>query len=128
MLAANVGVIAFEGWIEVIFNLPGNDEPNHSIKVPFLVSRKKLLRSILGFNEIQIKSLKGQCKLSQMKLRQWCIRAKKKTDGDLEIPVKIGSNDIVVQAGQMAHLKLLVPSSFNRSLAFFEVGAEEGQT
>lgn len=52
VVAANGGVIPYDGWIEVIVNLPGNGNPNHSIKVPFLVIRNKLLHPRLGFNVI----------------------------------------------------------------------------
>lgn len=37
----------------MIVSLPGNDNPNHSIKVPFLVCRNELLRPLLSFNVIQ---------------------------------------------------------------------------
>lgn len=42
-----------DGWMEGIVNLLGNNDPNHSNKVPFLVNRSKLLRPLLGFNVIQ---------------------------------------------------------------------------
>lgn len=53
VFAANREAIPYDGWLEVIVNLPGNDDPNYSIKVPFLVSQVDLLRPLLGFNVIQ---------------------------------------------------------------------------
>lgn len=55
------------------------------------------------------------------------ISAGKETDGGEQVPVKVGSNDIFVQPGQVAHLKFPAPSSFNHSLALFEVGADNLQ-
>lgn len=86
LLAATGEVIPYDGWIEVIVNLPGNDNPNHSIKVPFLVSCNELLRPLLGFNVIQeiilrqgdetdflpsATFLEGPCKLRPTKSRLW---------------------------------------------------------
>lgn len=53
VLAANGGIIPYDGWVEVIVNLPGNNNPNYSIKVLFLVSPNELLRLLLGFTVIQ---------------------------------------------------------------------------
>lgn len=53
VFAANGEVIPYDGWMEVIVNLPGNDDPNYAIKVPFLVSQVDLQRPLLGFNVIQ---------------------------------------------------------------------------
>lgn len=53
VFAANGGAIPYDGWVEVTVNLPGNDDPNLSIKVLLLVSRADLLRTLLGFNVIQ---------------------------------------------------------------------------
>lgn len=135
VLAANGGAIPFDGWIEVIVNLPGNDNPNHSIKVPFLVCRNKLLRPLLGFNVIQeiilsqgeeTEALPVICNLlkeamqietNEVEAVVNLICAGKATDWCEQVPVKVGSHDIVVQPGQVARLKFPVPSSFNHSLA-----------
>lgn len=53
LTAANGGQIPYEGWVELIFNLPDNDDPNLAVRVPFLVSRVGLVRPVLGFNVIQ---------------------------------------------------------------------------
>lgn len=53
LTAANGEPIPYDGWMELTFNLPGNDDPNLAIRVPFLVSCVNLPRLILGFNVIQ---------------------------------------------------------------------------
>lgn len=53
LFAANGEAIPYDEWVEVIVNLLGNDDPDYSIKVPFLVSQVKRVRPLLGFNVIQ---------------------------------------------------------------------------
>lgn len=52
LTAANGKPIPYDGWMELTFNLPGNDDPNLAIRVPFLVSCVNLPRPILGVNLI----------------------------------------------------------------------------
>lgn len=145
VLAANGEVIPYDGWIEVIVNVPGNDSPNHSIKDPFLVICNELLHPLLGFNVIQeiilsqgdeTEALPAICNLlrgamqietNEVEAVVNFIRAGRETDWCEQVPVKVGSRDIVVQPGQMAHPKFPVPTSFNHSLALFEVSADNLQ-
>lgn len=53
LTAANVEPIPYDGWVELTFNLPGNDDPNLIIRVPCLVSSVSLVRPIVGFNVIR---------------------------------------------------------------------------
>lgn len=53
LTAANGEPIPYEGWVELTFNLPGNEDPNLAIRVPFLISHVSLVRPILGFSMIQ---------------------------------------------------------------------------
>lgn len=46
--------IPYDGWVETVVNLQGNDDPDVSIHVPFLVSRIELERPLIGFNVIQV--------------------------------------------------------------------------
>lgn len=46
--------VPYDGWVEVVVNLQGNDDPDLSICVPFLVSRVKLGRPVVGVNVIQV--------------------------------------------------------------------------
>lgn len=43
LTAANGEPIPYDRWVELTFNLPGNDDPNLAIRVPFLVSSVNLL-------------------------------------------------------------------------------------
>lgn len=52
LTAANGEPIPYDGWMDLTFNLPGNDDPNLAIRVPFLVSCVNLPRPILGVNLI----------------------------------------------------------------------------
>lgn len=51
ILAANGEVIPYDGWMEVIVNLPGNAEQLHQSS--FLMSRSELPHPLLGLNVIQ---------------------------------------------------------------------------
>lgn len=51
--AVNGDIIPFDGWTVITVNLPGNDDPNMSIPVPFLVSHLQIERPLLGFNVIE---------------------------------------------------------------------------
>lgn len=51
--AVNGDPLPFEGWMELTVNLPGNDDPNLTMKVPFLVGKMSLERPLLGFNVIE---------------------------------------------------------------------------
>ncbi|XP_056131302.1 embryonic polyadenylate-binding protein-like [Lampris incognitus] len=57
--------VPYDRWVEVVLNLQGNYDPDLSIRVPFLVSRLKLDRPLVGFKVIQelIKSNESRPKL-----------------------------------------------------------------
>lgn len=46
-------LIPFEGWVVIILNLPGNEDPNLSINVPFLVSPIPLEMQLISFNVVE---------------------------------------------------------------------------
>ena len=60
--------VPYDGWVEVVVNLEGNNDPDLSIRVPFLVSRLKIGRPIVGFNVIHkfIKDNGGNYKLIEL--------------------------------------------------------------
>lgn len=123
VFAANGEAIPYDGWVEVVVNLPGNDDPNFSIKVPFLVSQVEQLRPLLGFNVIQeiilgqgnetellpviCNLLKGAMQIETEKAEAVVnfIQAEKKTNKSEQVPIKVGHNDIIVHPGQIAHIK-----------------------
>lgn len=51
--AVNGDLIPFDGWAIITVNLQGNDNPNLSINVPFLVSHLPIERPLLGFNVVE---------------------------------------------------------------------------
>lgn len=51
--AADGELIPFEGWVVITVNLPGNEDPNLSINVPFLVSSVPLEVPLIGFNVVE---------------------------------------------------------------------------
>lgn len=53
LTAANGEPTPHDAWVELTFNLPGNEDPSLAIRVPFLVSRVSLARPILCFSVIQ---------------------------------------------------------------------------
>lgn len=143
VFAANGEAIPYDGWVEVTVNLPGNDNPNYSIKVPFLVSRVDLLRPLLGFNVIQeiilgqgdgletlsaiCNLLKGAMQVETEKVEAVVnfIQAEKKINRSEQVSIKVGQSDIVVHPGQIAHIKFPVPASFTQSIALFELYTDD---
>lgn len=53
LTAANGEPIPYDGWVELTFNLPVNEDSSLFIRVPFLVSCVSLTSPILGFNVFQ---------------------------------------------------------------------------
>ena len=47
VIAANGGLIPYDGWVAITVNLPGNLDPNLSISVPFLISSYPMDRPLL---------------------------------------------------------------------------------
>lgn len=47
-------VLPFDGWVALTVNLKGNENPNLSITVPFLVSSLVLERPLLGFYVLEV--------------------------------------------------------------------------
>lgn len=53
LYAANGESIPYDGWVELTVNIEGNDNPNLTIQVPFLVSQLRLPQPLLGANVLQ---------------------------------------------------------------------------
>ncbi|KAJ8352081.1 hypothetical protein SKAU_G00235570 [Synaphobranchus kaupii] len=51
--AVNGDLIPFNSWVAITVNIPGNEDPNLSINVPFLVCSLPLERLLLGFNVLE---------------------------------------------------------------------------
>lgn len=53
LCAVNGQSVPYDGWMELTVNLPGNDNPNITMQVPFLVSQLPLPQPLLGANVLQ---------------------------------------------------------------------------
>lgn len=51
--AVNGELIPFDGWVAIMTNLPGNEDPSLAISVPFLVSSLTMERPLIGFNVLE---------------------------------------------------------------------------
>lgn len=59
LYAANGEPLPYDGWVELMVNLIGNDDPNLTIQVPFLVSQVPFPQPLLGSNVLR-EMIKGQ--------------------------------------------------------------------
>lgn len=137
LTAANGQLIPYDGWVEITFNLPGNDDPNLAIGVPFLVSPVSLVRPILGFNVIQELILGHDGGIEVVAIIAKLLREAMKIENDkaeaivnfvqTQEPihdhalVRVGRHDVVVHPGQVARIRCKVPADFTPSVALFEV-------
>ncbi|KAK0132160.1 hypothetical protein N1851_033046 [Merluccius polli] len=135
LTAANGEPIPYDGWVD--FNLPGNDDPNLAIRVPFLVSQVSLARPIVGFNVIKelilgqeggmgvvsviARLLKDAMQVESDKAEAIVnfIQTQEPTHG--HALVRVGWHELVVHPGQVARIKCKVPADFTSPVALFEV-------
>uniref|UniRef100_A0A3B1J7S5 ribonuclease H n=1 Tax=Astyanax mexicanus TaxID=7994 RepID=A0A3B1J7S5_ASTMX len=146
VLAVNGDTVPFDGWIEVTVNLPGNSDPNLSIQVPFLVGSRPLERPILGFNVIEqlIKGQQSGAKIlatianllsGAMEIEDDKANAiinliqTQRTERVSPALVKVGQRDVVIRAGQVAHVKCKLPDTLESpfSVVLFEPSQESTQ-
>lgn len=145
VFAANGEVIPYDGWMEVIVNLPGNDDPNYAIKVPFLISQVDLQRPLLGFNVIQeiilgqgdeTEALTAICNLLKAAMQIGIekaeavvnfIQTERKINKSEQVSIKVGHHDVVIHPGHLANIKVPVPESFTESVALFELHTDDPQ-
>ena len=135
--------VPYEGWIEVVVNLQGNDDPDLSIRVPFLVSRIKIDRPIVGFNVIQelfrshesrpkvisilVNLLTGALETDSVMAEAMVsfIKTEQKQEQQ-SAAVKIGRKEVTIYPGQVAYIKCRVPVDISESdsLVLFEPNLE----
>ena len=129
LTAANGEPIPYDGWVELTFNLPGNDDPNLAIRVPFLVSQVSLARPIVGFNVIKelilgqdggmgvvsviARLLKDAMQVESDKAEAIVnfIQTQEATHG--HALVRVGRHEVVVHPGQVARIKCKMPADFH---------------
>lgn len=137
LTAANGGLIPYDGWVELTFNLPGNEDPNLAIRVPFLVSRASLTRPILGFNvieelilgqdgDIEVVAVIGKLLREAMQIENYqaetIVNFIQTPEPDQKhAVVRVGRQDIVIRPGHVTRIKCKVPADFTSTVALFEV-------
>lgn len=146
LLAVTGTPVPYDGWLEVTVNLPGNSDPDLSIRVPFLVGNLSLERPLLGYNVVEhiIKAQKnGDCAASII-VGLLCSAMEIEADKATtivnlirtppvtevgEAVVKVGLRDVVIRAGQVAHVKCQVPAHLDptKPVWLFETNHEEAQ-
>lgn len=131
--AVNGAVLPFDGWVALTVNLKGNENPNLSITVPFLVSSLDLERPLLGFNVLEV-MIQGQpeklipaltsllCNAMVMpaekaELLVNCIQTDKPPVQCCRL--RTGRQDTVIPAGQVAWVKCHIPPHMELSDPIF---------
>lgn len=136
VIAANGGLIPYDGWVAITVNLPGNLDPNLSISVPFLISSYPMDRPLVGFNVLEVLICGQPEKLMPVlaSLLSNAISVPTETAEALvnfiqtsksvmqQGRVRTGVKDIQLPAGQVSWVKCRVPSNMEAStqLVLFE--------
>lgn len=132
----NGELIPFEGWVIITVNLPGNEDPNLLINVPFLVSPLPQDMPLIGFNVVEV--------VIQEKPERLIPTLTQLLGGAMSIPeetaqtivhfvqtkktvapqgrLRIGQKDRVISAGGVTWVKCRVPPQLDPSdsLVLFE--------
>ncbi|CAI5670877.1 unnamed protein product [Oreochromis niloticus] len=138
--AVNGETIPFDGWVPIMINLPGGEDPSLSVSTPVLVSTLSMDKPLIGFNVLE-QIIEGQPErliptLVTLLCNAICLPPEKAevvvsfiqtvepnlTQGRL----RTGERDAIIPAGQVTWVKCRVPSTMNPSdcLVLFE--ADEG--
>lgn len=137
--AVNGEVLPFDGWVVLKVNLKGNENPNLSITVPFLVSSIVLERPLLGFNVLEVMIQEQPEKLIPTLTSLLCNAMVIPTEkAELLVnffqtdrrPVqhgclRTGKQSTVIPAGQVAWVKCQVPPHLELSDPIFLFEPEE---
>lgn len=134
--AVNGESLPLDGWVILTVNLPGNEDPELSMNVPFLISSVSLDTPLIGFNVVEV--------LIQGSPAQATSNLAKLLGGALSIPVdeaqgmvhfiqthqentaqgrlRVGYRDTVIPAGSTTWVKCKVPPQLDPSerLVLFE--------
>lgn len=120
--AVNGNPIPFDGWTIITVNLLGNEDPNLSINVPFLVSKMPIERPLLGFNVVE-ELIQGQPERLMPTLTtllagainvpsekaQTLVKVIRTADEDEEGGrLKVGQRGVIIPAGQVAWVQCRV--------------------
>lgn len=129
-------LIPFEGWVVIILNLPGNEDPNLSINVPFLVSPIPLEMPLISFNVVEsviqgkperlvpilTQLLGGAMSIPADTAKTIVHFVQTKKTVTPEGRLRIGQKDKVIPAGSVTWIKCKVPPQLDPSdaLVLFE--------
>lgn len=123
IFAVNGEVLPFDGWVALMVNLEGNEDPDLTITVPFLVSSVALERPLLGINVLE-EMIEGQPeKLIPVLISLLCNALSLSSEKSellvnfiqtnkpelQEGRIRTGSRDTVIPAGQVVWVKCQVP-------------------
>ncbi|CAI5636989.1 unnamed protein product [Oreochromis niloticus] len=138
--AVNGETIPFDGWVPIMINLPGGEDPSLSVSTPVLISTLPMDKPLIGFNVLE-QITEGQPErliptLVTLLRNAICLPPEKAevvvsfiqtvepnmTQGRL----RTGQRDVIIPAGQVTWVKCRVPSTMNLPdcLVLFE--ADEG--
>lgn len=138
--AVNGELIPFDGWVPIMTNLPGNEDPSLSVSVPFLVSSLTMERPLIGFNVLE-QLIEGQPErimptLTKLLCDAICVAGEKAEaivsfiqTAEPKMPqgrLRTGVKDIVIPAGQVAWVRCRVPPNMNPSDCPVLFEADEG--
>ena len=139
IIAANGGLIPYDGWVAITVNLPGNLDPNLSISVPFLISSYPMDRPLIGFNILEVLICGQPEKLMPVlaSLLSNAISIPSETAEALvnfiqtsklvmqQGRVRTGAKDIILPAGRVSWVKCRVPSNMNAATGSVLFEADE---
>lgn len=131
--AVNGDILPFDGWVALTVNLLGNEDPNLSITVPFLVSSLALERPLLGFNVLEEMIQEQPEKLIPALIVLLCNAMVIPTEkAELLVSfiqadkpsvqcgrLRTGRQDTVIPAGQVIWVKCQVPPNMDSSDTVF---------
>lgn len=126
LYAANGQSIPYDGWVELMVNLPGNDNPALAVQVPFLVSQLPLPQPIIGSNVLDemISGPQSSAETHAMviSLLQKALGVEEdqaiamvnftqvqKTSNDAIATIRVGKEDVRIPAGKTVHVRSRVP-------------------
>lgn len=128
LTAANGRQIPYDGWVELTYNLPGNDDLNLTIRVPFLVSRVNHVTPLLGFNVSQELILGQESEIKAVAIIVRLLREAMQIENDQaeaivnfvqtqestqsDAVVRVARQDVVVRPDCVVLIKCKVPADF----------------
>lgn len=139
--AVNGESIPFDGWLPIMINLPGGEDPSLSISTPVLVSNLPMDKPLIGFNVLE-QIIEGQPErliptLVTLLCNAICLPPEKaevvvsfiQTAEQNVHPSRLrtGARDVVLPAGQVTWIRCRVPTTMNLSSDMVLFEADEGR-